>query len=197
MAETSERPGVRERILESAVSIAQTTGLESMTQARVAREAGVRQSHLTYYFPTRVDLIKAMFEVVREQIVEENRKAVEQIASSDAKPVDRLRDYLKKELEDPARARMLLSLFMAAREDEKLMAWLTEFEREMLQPVLELFASAGMALDAKYAELTHLFLSGCATMSVFVNSEAANKAIADGIDALMEAIAFQQQRANS
>lgn len=35
-------------------------GLKKMTQPKVAAAAGIRQSHLTYYFPKRVDLIVAL-----------------------------------------------------------------------------------------------------------------------------------------
>lgn len=53
---------VRIRILDAAQSIIDTQGLSQLTQPKVAKAAGIRQSHLTYYFPRRVDLLSALLE---------------------------------------------------------------------------------------------------------------------------------------
>ena len=54
-----KRLGVRERILDAALAILSESGIQHLTQPEVAKRAGVRQSHLTYYFPTRDDLLEA------------------------------------------------------------------------------------------------------------------------------------------
>lgn len=51
---------MRERILDAAIRTLRESGLQSFTQIQVANSAGVRQSHLTYYFPTRDDLLEAV-----------------------------------------------------------------------------------------------------------------------------------------
>src|SRR5581483_5740529 len=51
---------VRSRILEAALGLLAESGAHELTQPRVARAAGVRQSHLTYYFPTRAELMQAV-----------------------------------------------------------------------------------------------------------------------------------------
>ena len=58
MATTVAPPDVRDRILDAALVVLQNEGLQKFTQTRVAAEAKVRQSHLTYYFPTRADLLE-------------------------------------------------------------------------------------------------------------------------------------------
>lgn len=55
-----EAGGVRERILTSAMAILHEAGIQGLSQVQVARRAEVRQSHLTYYFPTRHDLVEAV-----------------------------------------------------------------------------------------------------------------------------------------
>ena len=50
---------VRTRILEAALRLLGEGG-QQITQPRVSKEAGVRQSHLTYYFPTITDLLQAV-----------------------------------------------------------------------------------------------------------------------------------------
>jgi AcrR family transcriptional regulator len=54
--------GTRERILNAAIQIATKTGIKALTQPRVAKEAGVTQSLLTYYFPRKADLLTAVLE---------------------------------------------------------------------------------------------------------------------------------------
>lgn len=54
--------GIRERILGAAMSILYEGGIQALSQIQVARRADVRQSHLTYYFPTRRDLLLAVAE---------------------------------------------------------------------------------------------------------------------------------------
>jgi AcrR family transcriptional regulator len=51
---------VRERLLDAALLVLRESGIQQLTQVQVARRAGVRQSHLTYYFPTRGDLLEAV-----------------------------------------------------------------------------------------------------------------------------------------
>ncbi len=50
---------VQERILDATLALLREGGIRQVSQVRVARRAGVRQSHLTYYFPTRHDLLEA------------------------------------------------------------------------------------------------------------------------------------------
>lgn len=53
---------LRKRILDAALEIMATEGLKRLTQPKVASAAGIRQSHLTYYFPKKVDLIVALLD---------------------------------------------------------------------------------------------------------------------------------------
>jgi len=50
---------VRDRILDAALALLREGGIQRVTQVQVAGRAKVRQSHLTYYFPTRHDLLEA------------------------------------------------------------------------------------------------------------------------------------------
>jgi AcrR family transcriptional regulator len=52
--------GVRDRILDAAVELLRHSGVKKLAQPQVAREAGVPQGHLTYYFPRKVDLLLAV-----------------------------------------------------------------------------------------------------------------------------------------
>src|ERR1700722_10549882 len=53
----------RQDIINAGLTVIREGGYSGFTQPRVAAEAGLRQSHLTYYFPTRVDLLAGMARV--------------------------------------------------------------------------------------------------------------------------------------
>jgi AcrR family transcriptional regulator len=59
-ATATEDGGIRERILAAAMTILREDGIQGLSQVQVARRAKVRQSHLTYYFAKRHDLIEAV-----------------------------------------------------------------------------------------------------------------------------------------
>jgi AcrR family transcriptional regulator len=56
----------RKKILEAGLNILREQGLAGLTQPRLAAITGLRQSHLTYYYPTRADLLAAAARVAIE-----------------------------------------------------------------------------------------------------------------------------------
>src|SRR5580704_3484186 len=50
----------RLEIINAGLTVLRESGFSGFTQPRVAAVAGLRQSHLTYYFPTRVDLLEGV-----------------------------------------------------------------------------------------------------------------------------------------
>ena len=62
-------PDRRESLIEAAIAAVREGGYSALTQPKVAARAGMSQSHLTYYFPTRSDLVQAVAErIVRTQL---------------------------------------------------------------------------------------------------------------------------------
>jgi AcrR family transcriptional regulator len=57
----------RQEIIDAGLAVLRESGYSGFTQPRVASEAGLRQSHLTYYFPTRVDLLAGVARVAIER----------------------------------------------------------------------------------------------------------------------------------
>ncbi len=57
----------RQDIIDAGLAVLRESGFSGFTQPRVAAEAGLRQSHLTYYFPTRVDLLEGVARVAIER----------------------------------------------------------------------------------------------------------------------------------
>ncbi len=101
----------REAIVAAALDVIQEEGLSGFTQPRVAQRAGLRQSHLTYYFPTRADLLLAVAEEAVRRRIEELRAAVS--AEDPAAKVAGLVEVLV----DPRQTRILTALTQSADAD--------------------------------------------------------------------------------
>jgi AcrR family transcriptional regulator len=66
---------LRQRILDAALDIVEEQGIGALTQPRVAKAAGLRQSHLTYYFPRKADLFVALLEASHARAGEQSKSA--------------------------------------------------------------------------------------------------------------------------
>ena len=72
----------RKKILDAGLTILREQGLAGLTQPRVAAKTGLRQSHLTYYYPTRADLLTAVTRAAIEAQLAGARSLTEDIVSA-------------------------------------------------------------------------------------------------------------------
>jgi AcrR family transcriptional regulator len=114
----------KDRILDAAFRILHKEGVKKLTQPEVAKVAGVRQSHLTYYFPRRADLVAAVVErfvtAARERFA-----ALEQSNDTAA-----LIETLARLMTDPVHMRLFLGFIVEADQDPALRAVLDGHVRE-------------------------------------------------------------------
>jgi len=153
---------VKDRILDAAVRLLIEHGGNALTQPKIAAAAGVRQSHLTYYFPKRDDLLLAItLHWARTHLA----TGAQEIGGRKA-TLRRATRYLTKTLLDAAPVRIILGLIIAADEDPRIrkpLRELVEFDRNAL---LSLLAAAGARLDWQAAALFHASLVGLAALRV-------------------------------
>jgi len=147
---------VRERILQAALSLLAESGAHELTQPRVAKAAGVRQSHLTYYFPTRGDLLQ---EVARYSI---GRLAGQ---LEHAKP-GALPESIAMGAADKRRARVMLGLVGAADRDRKIKQRMRKFVAELRGRMTPVLAAGGMATDPASVAFFHSCVIGCAVLQL-------------------------------
>lgn len=120
---SGEQNSARDQILEAAVRVLQDEGPAKLTQTRVAKAAGLRQGHLTYYFPKKSDLWIATASRAHDAM---ERQFSAMLASSDLEDPKqevrpRLVQLLTELVENNQRTRILLSLTLQAQEDPELM----------------------------------------------------------------------------
>jgi AcrR family transcriptional regulator len=73
----------RQAILEAGLTILRKEGLASLTQPRIAAKTGLRQSHLTYYYPTRADLLAAVARRAMELQIDAVRSLLGSVSSTE------------------------------------------------------------------------------------------------------------------
>ncbi len=114
---------VREKILNAAVSLLKSFGIRKLAQPQIAKKAGVPQGHMTYYFPTRADLLMAVADRSLEQVAKIITKKIansETIRSEDALML------VEPLIADVSRTRMLLGLLVESDENPALRKKLQE-----------------------------------------------------------------------
>lgn len=118
--------GVRERILDAAVQLLRTSGVKSLTQPQVAKAAGVLQSHLTYYFPKRTDLLLAVAHHSAAGRAQELQSFFASQSLSPGGGETPALDFVRTMIKDLPRSRMVLGLVIEADEDPALKAVMAE-----------------------------------------------------------------------
>ena len=114
MTTTAAPPDVRARILTAALHVLQTEGVRKFSQTRVAEQAKVRQSHLTYYFPTRPDLLKATCDLVLDRVTAQITTAADTVPTWGAGP---LLGMLARKMADIPHMRMFVAMIVEADQD--------------------------------------------------------------------------------
>lgn len=107
----------REAIVQAALDLIEESGLGSFTQPRVARRVGLKQGHITYYFPTRDDLLVAVADEAVRQRLTALRAAVEGPDDLHGKVA-----ALARVLTAPEQTRVLIALTQSADQNEAVRA---------------------------------------------------------------------------
>lgn len=127
---TAEK-GARQRILDAALKVLKSEGVSALTQTRVAAAAGLRQSHLTYYFPRKTDLLAATLEASHAQAAQPRRVA----SRVDADPIEAVRSLMF----DKNKMRFFLSVIAQASDKAESRATLAAHARGVAEQLAPIF----------------------------------------------------------
>jgi AcrR family transcriptional regulator len=163
-------PDVRTRILQAAVGLLAEQGVGGLTQPRIARAAGVRQSHLTYYFPTRADLLLG----VAGQSIDALVGGMASAAREGSLDRETLAPALAAAASDRRRARIMLALAVTSDEDPQLRERFREFVATIRARIGALLAQIGLPVDAGTLAACHSMLVGAAVLN-FARDDAASR----------------------
>ena len=147
---------VREKILTAATEMLLTVGFNSLTQQAVAARAGVRQSHLTYYFPTRNDLLRGTAQFGMEAML---LPMVETATSGGISPCQ-LRELLMPDKSDRQWFRLMTGLAAASEEDESIRQWMRDFDSQVVAKLAAGFVAAGVEISDDEVHFLHATFIG-------------------------------------
>jgi AcrR family transcriptional regulator len=115
---------IKEKILTCAVKLLEKQGIKKLAQPQIAKDAGIAQGHITYYFPTRSDLLMA----VAQRSMETIAKVIMKQAAKHKGPISpkTLVPLASTLLKDHVRTRTLLGLVVESDENDELKKSLNE-----------------------------------------------------------------------
>lgn len=167
-AERRGRTDVRAKVLQAAVQLVHERGLGAVTQARVAESAGLRQSHVTYYFPARIDLLKA---IVQEHV----SSLLNGVDSAGMTSLREFRDTTIARLKSRDMPRMMLALLLASDEDPVLRAWLRTFDRDFCARLQQMCRAHGLNPTAADIDDFHCTVIGAAMLGLHDDNPAGTR----------------------
>ena len=162
---------VRTSILESALTLLADHGVSKLTQPGVARAAGIRQSHLTYYFPTRADLLKATaLYSIESMIGMLSRRALDGKLSPEL-----LTQIASEMVGDKRRARVVLGLVVTSDEDREIKTFLRDFVDRVRAGIGRVVELLGLPADPDRIALFHTLVVGAAVLHIARDNAASRR----------------------
>lgn len=155
---------LKDRLLDAALKLLEEEGPKAFSQARVAKEAGIQQGHLTYYFPRKADLVAAVLERFAEEGDATFRKLAEKVAGSERAVLEAVAiNQVRTLIRDKRRTRALLSLLVQGFEDPDILKTL---EARGLTNKVFLAGFLGREPDDADVELAFATLRGLAIQNL-------------------------------
>ena len=176
---------VKDSILNAGMTLLKEKGIAALTQPQVAKAAGVKQSHLTYYFPTRTKLLLA----IAEQTIS---TAMADIAARLAEKPERatLAATLAEIMITGLPPRVVIGLIVAADAEPEIRQSLCELISHVRMQVQTLLIKAGLAASADTAMLFHATVVGLAVMHQARMSPESAGEVHDGVAAMLQLLAL-------
>ena len=151
--------GIKEDILIAGSMLLREKGVAALTQPQIAQAANIKQSHLTYYFPKRANLLLAIAEFTIFSVMD--NVAVQLQAKPQGKT---LSDAIARIMIDGLPPRVLLGLIVAADSDPDIRKLLRKLIKHVRASIQSLMKQSGIAADDESALLFHATVIGLAVM---------------------------------
>ncbi len=176
--------GIKDDILMAGSTLLREKGVTALTQPQIALAANIKQSHLTYYFPTRSSLLLAIAEFTLSRLMDEVA------AELKTDPRDRaLAEVLSRIMIEGFPPRVFIGLIVAADSDPDIHKLLRRLIRRVRTAIQHLLDQAGIAADPESVKLFHATMVGLAVMHQARMSRGSAADVKDGIARLMRVLA--------
>jgi AcrR family transcriptional regulator len=178
----------RHNIIEAGLATLREHGYAGFTQPRVASRAGLRQSHLTYYYPTRVDLLAA----VGRAAVDRQVAAVESVlgdASSETAATEIASVVVRHE-----NTRVMMALAQAADQEPQLRVLFQELADSIVSRAGRFLKKLNAAATEADARLLHALAVGLAVVDLATGRSDGKRRATAVLEATLTKIATKRVR---
>ena len=171
---------VRDSILQAGVTLLKEQGIAALTQPKVAKAAGVKQSHLTYYFPKRTDLLLGIAEHTIANVMSDLSARLE----SDS-PQVAFAETVANTMITGVPPRVMLGLIIAADADPAIRPPLRKFITHIRTQIQLILEKAGAVSNADATLLFHATMVGLAVMHDAQRTPESAQEVKDGINGIL------------
>jgi AcrR family transcriptional regulator len=151
----------RTQIVEASLALLREEGLAGFTQPRIAARVGLRQSHLTYYFPTRTDLLSA----VAQHAIDVQLAAAKKIAAHAVSPQKAVA-AIAAAVTSHQNTRVLSALNQAADQEPKLRALFNALCDGFLRELDTMFTALGLPSSEASLDFMHALFVGLSIINL-------------------------------
>ena len=176
---------VKEAILVAGQELLRESGVAALTQPKVARAAGIKQSHLTYYFPTRAKLLLGIAEYTASEAM---AHVAERLAAKPERAT--LAGMVSEIMINGLLPRVVIGLIVAADAEPGIRDSLRELVSNVRARLQSLLAAAGLAASADAALLFHATVVGLAVMHQARMSPASAAEVDNGVASMLKLLAL-------
>ncbi len=176
---------VKEAILVAGQELLRESGVAALTQPKVARAAGIKQSHLTYYFPTRAKLLLGIAEYTASEAM---AHVAERLAAKPERAT--LAGMVSEIMINGLPPRVVIGLIVAADAEPGIRDSLRELVSNVRARLQSLLAAAGLAASAAAALLFHATVVGLAVMHQARMSPASAAEVDNGVASMLRLLAL-------
>jgi AcrR family transcriptional regulator len=177
----------RQQIVNAGLAILREDGLPGLTQPRICARTGLRQSHLTYYYPTRLDLLTA---VTRAAI--DRRRVAAQATAAGISSIDDAVSRIAAFAAQHENTRVLLALMQAVDQYPTLQALFDEMTNDMLVTIQALFVKLGIAPTPANTDLLHALVVGLSVVDLATGRSDNQERVRATLAAALQMLTAQQ-----
>ncbi|MEJ8848323.1 TetR/AcrR family transcriptional regulator [Variovorax rhizosphaerae] len=189
MSEAQAPVDRRQQIIDEGLAILREEGLRGFTQPRIAARAGLRQSNLTYYFPTRTDLLTAVATAAVQGQLAAASGVVARVSTSEQAAEGIAGITTRHEA-----TRVLVSLAQAADQEPTVRALFETLVDGLTAEIRTLFGRLGIAPEQSNVDLVHALAVGLSVINLATNRRDAKVRAKEAVHSLLPLLATEPTR---
>jgi AcrR family transcriptional regulator len=163
---------VYEQILRSALDLLIDQGYRAVSMRRVAAASGVKLGNLTYYFPTKEDLVKELLNAVISSYEIEFDAVIHEEGATAIHRLEEICVLILEDIGTKKTTRFFPELWALSNHDDFVLERMQELYARARHPIVQLISEINPALSADQCETIALFMSASMEgMTVFAGFE--------------------------